>query len=129
MTAGQNSTGVDINVDSPKSSPVVNAELLGVTALNTGGFASNTGGVIHLGSSMKVMLFGAGLNGAMKVTISGPSDIIIGNIRSITATNGTAGVAFDATVSSGAALGARTVRLQDPTNDITTFTGGLEVLP
>jgi hypothetical protein len=78
---------------------------------------------------MKVLLFGAGLNGNMTVSISGPGDITVANIRSITSTSGTPGVAFDATLTSSAALGARTVFLKSSNGDITTFTGGLEVIP
>ena len=78
---------------------------------------------------MKVLIFGPGLDGSMNVTISGPADIVISNIRSITATDKTPGVAFDAAVSPVAALGARTVTLRATNDDITTFTGGLEVIP
>jgi hypothetical protein len=63
----------------------------------------------------------------LQISISGPGDIAIANEHSITATDGTPGVAFEITVPSNAALGARTVILQSPNNDITTFTGGLEV--
>jgi hypothetical protein len=38
-------------------------------------------------------------------------------------------LSFPATIPSNAALGARTLILQDTKNDITTFTGGLEVVP
>jgi hypothetical protein len=127
--AGQNVTGADINVSPPAASPPANAELLGVAPLNSGGTASNSGATIHQGTAMKVLLFGAGLNGNMTVSISGPGDITVANIRSITSTSGTPGVAFDATLTSSAALGARTVFLKSSNGDITTFTGGLEVIP
>jgi hypothetical protein len=100
-----------------------------VTAIGASGTASNSGDIIHQGSTMKVLLFGAGLNGNMTVSISGPGDITIANIRSITSTTGTPGIAFDATVRAGAALGARTVFLKSANSDITSFTGGLEVVP
>lgn len=129
VTAGQSVTGVDIAVASPADSPTPNAEMLGVTAVGQGGSASNVGDQIHRGNTMKVLLFGPGLSGAMTVTISGPADIAVSNVRSITSVDGTSGVAFDAAVSAGAALGARTVRLRSPHDDITTFTGCLEVLP
>ncbi len=127
--AGGTATGVDINVVSPGATSQVNAEMLGVTPVGGGGSASNSGDSIHRGTTMKIILFGAGLNGAMQVTISGPSDIAVSNIRGIKSTNGTAGVAFDAAVSGNAALGARTVLLKNTNNDETTFTGGLEVIP
>jgi hypothetical protein len=66
----------------------------------------------------------------MNVSISGqPGDFGITNIHSITATDKTPGIEFMVTVSPTAALGARTVILQAPDQDITTFTGGLEVVP
>jgi hypothetical protein len=65
----------------------------------------------------------------MQVSITGPADITVSNIESITSTTGTPGIAFTAAVSSDAALGARTVILRATNDDITTFSGGLEVLP
>jgi hypothetical protein len=76
---------------------------------------------------MIVLLFGPGLSSNMQVSITGPNDITISGIQSIQATDGTPGVAFNAAVASTAAVGARTVILQDANNDITTFAGGLEV--
>jgi hypothetical protein len=103
--------------------------VLGVSDVNSGGTASNSGATIHVGSTMKVLLFGHGLSGNMTVTISGPGDIAVSNIRGISSTDGTPGIAFDAAVSGSAGLGARTVSLKSTNNDITTFTGGLEVVP
>ncbi len=124
VVAGVTASGVDINVVSPGASPQANAELLGV-----GTTAFNTGAIIHRGATMEVLLFGQGLNGSMQITISGPNDIAVSNIRAIQSTSGTPGVAFDAAVSGNAALGARTVALKGTNNDVTTFTGGLEVMP
>jgi hypothetical protein len=78
---------------------------------------------------MKVLLFGQGLSGNMTVSISGPGDIAVSNITSISSTTGTSGVAFNAAISAGAGLGARTVFLKSANGDITSFTGGLEVIP
>jgi len=78
---------------------------------------------------MKVLLFGQGLNGSMTVSISGPGDITVSNTSSISSTSGTPGIAFNAAVSGSAGLGARTVFLKSANGDITTFTGGLEVIP
>jgi hypothetical protein len=122
-------SGIDINVSSPASSTPPNAEVLGVSALGSGGSASDVGATISRGSTMKVLLFGPGLDGSMTVSIGGPADISFTNIRSITATDKTPGIAFDATVNSSAALGARTVILTTTNGDVTTFTGGLEVVP
>jgi hypothetical protein len=122
VSAGQTTAGVDIAVASPASTPTPNAESLG-----TGNTASNTGATVSQGTTTTVLLFGPGLNGNMQVTISGPSDITVTNIQSITATDNTPGVSFSAAVASNAVLGARTVLLRDSKNDITSFTGGLEV--
>ena len=102
VSGGQTTTGVNIGVATPASSPTPNAESL-------------------------VLLFGPGLNGNMQVTISGPGDITVTNIQSITATDKTPGVSFTAAVAANAALGARTVLLRDLKDDITSFTGGFEV--
>ena len=91
--------------------------------------ALNTGGAVHRGSTMRILLFGPGLNGSMKVSIAGPHDITVGKIESVEATDNTPGVAFTAAVASNAALGARTVFLKSATGDVTSFTGGLEVIP
>jgi hypothetical protein len=122
VSGGQTTLGVDIAVASPASSPTPNAEDLG-----TGNSAATTGATISQGTTATVLLFGLGLNGNMQVTISGPGDIAVTNIHSITSENNTPGVAFTAAVAGNAALGARTVLLRDSKNDITSFTGGLEV--
>ena len=127
--SGQNVSGIDVSVVSPASNPPPNATVLGVAGLTGTGQAFNTGGTISRGSTMRVLLFGPGLDGSMQVTITGPSDITTSNIQTIKATDGTAGVSFVATVNSGAALGCRTVVLQATNGDITTFSGGLEVVP
>jgi hypothetical protein len=122
VSGGQTTSGVNIAVASPASSPVANAENLG-----TGNTASNTGTTIAKGTTATVLLFGPGLSGSMQVTISGPGDIDITNIQSITATDNTPGISFTAAVAGNAAPGARTVLLRNSKDDITTFTGGLEV--
>jgi hypothetical protein len=122
VSGGQTTTGVNIAVASPASSPTPNAESLG-----TGNTASNTGATISQGTTATVLLFGPGLNGNMRVTISGPGDITVTNIQSVTATDKTPGISFTAAVAANAALGARTVLLRDLKDDITSFTGGFEV--
>ena len=102
--------------------------MLGVAAVNTsGGSASNTGGVIQRGTSGDVLLFGKGLNGDLTVSIFGPKDVTISNVRSIKSTSGLSGIEFTVDVDSGATPGARTVVLQDTNGNVTTFTGGLEI--
>ncbi len=93
------------------------------------GMALNTGGAIHRGSTMRILLFGPGLNGGMNVTVAGPHDITLGPPESVLATDNTPGIAFTATAASNAALGARTVYLRSANGDLTSFTGGLEVIP
>lgn len=124
VAAGANASGIDITV-----SPALGSE--NATALGTmvDGFAANTGAIVHEPSSNTIVLFGPGLSGAMSVTISGPQDIGVSNVRSVQAKDGTPGLAFDAVIGSSTAVGARTVYLKASNNDITAFAGGLEVLP
>jgi len=129
LAAGQAQTGVDIAVAPPSSSPSLNAQDLGVNSTSGLGMASNTGGSIHRGSTMRVLLFGSGLSSNMKITIAGPQDISISNVQGIHATDNTPGLAFTATASASASLGARTVFLQSTNGDVTSFAGGLEVIP
>jgi hypothetical protein len=132
VTVGAGATvgGVDIVVGPPASTTPPDAQVLGVVEMDEkGGMAFNTGGSVPRGSQRRVLLFGPGLSGDMRVTISGASDVSISNARSIQATDDTPGIAFDINVNSDAALGARTVILRDAKDDITTFSGGLEVVP
>jgi hypothetical protein len=125
---GRITTGINITVPAASASPAPNAEFLGV---GSGGTitAFATGDTIHEGTSEFVILFGPGLSGNMQVKISGPGDIVVSNIQSIRASDGTPGIQFTATVPLGAALGGRTVLLINSAGDITAFTGGLEVVP
>jgi hypothetical protein len=122
--AGQNVTGVNIAVSTPASNPTPNAESIGV-----GNSATNAGTTIHQGQSATVILFGPGLSGNMQVSVTGPNDVTISNPQTIMSTTNTPGISFTAAAGSNASLGARTVILEDPKQDITTFTGGLEVVP
>lgn len=122
VSAGSNTSGVNIQV--PPAAGSENADNLGV-----GNTAQNTGTQVHRGSTQQVILFGAGLSGSMTVTISGPGDIAVSAMQSINSKSGSPGIAFTASVPSNAALGARTVFLRAGNNDIVAFTGGLEVVP
>ncbi len=84
------------------------------------------GTIVKRGSTQTVLLFGPGLSGNMTITISGPNDITVSNPATIMSTNGTPGIKFNISIPATAAVGARTVFLQSG-NDITAFTGGLEV--
>jgi len=103
VAAGQTASGVNITMPPPASSPPINAEVLGVTNLNAAGSASNTGARISRGATMRVIVFGAGLSGDLQVTIGGPSDISVSNVRAIQSTSGKPG-SFDAAISGDAAL-------------------------
>jgi len=103
--------------------------VLGVATLTGSGDAFNTGATIAQGATMRVLLFGPGLSGSMQVSITGPADITVSNVQTIKATDGTPGIAFMAAAAPNAALGGRTVVLQTANGDVTTFTGGLEVVP
>ena len=128
VSAGSTTTGVNIGVVSPQSSPTPNAKFLGV---NLGfGTAAVTGDVVSRGQgTATVTMYGPGLSTSMTVSISGPADIDVGSLVSITATDGTPGIRFPISLTGATALGARTVTLQDTNNDVTTFSGGLEVIP
>jgi hypothetical protein len=92
--------------------------------------AFSSGDVMHQNSTATVIVFGTGLNTSMKASFSGPGDITVGPLQSVMfQKSNTPGLSFPATIPSNAALGARTLILQDTKNDITTFTGGLEVVP
>jgi hypothetical protein len=130
VAAGQTAAGVNISVPAAPSSPP-NAQNLGVAAMTGSASAFNTGDQIHRGTTQRVVLFGPGLSADMTISILGPSDIQISGVQGVTASDpsNTPGVTFTASVSPSAALGARTVVLQTPSGNITTFTGGLEVVP
>jgi hypothetical protein len=143
VAAGQLQQGVNITVFNPATATPPgppNAQLLG---LNRGGTFSlfNTGDTISrsVAGPQTMALCGPGLSANMTVTFAGPaSDFTVSNITgSSTLCHPTSGggsnvpgIQFDVTVSPAATLGARTVILQNVSdNDITTFTGGLEVVP
>ena len=129
LAAGQTAAGADITVTASSSSTALNARNLGVAPQTGQASASNTGATIHRGSTMRVLLFGSGLGADTQVSIRGPNDIQVSPVTAITATDNVPGISFLATVASDAALGCRTVALQNAKGDITTFTGGLEVVP
>jgi hypothetical protein len=141
VSAGTNTSGIDLEVGNAVNEP--NALSLGVTQSIIGGSdcndtvgvvnACNTGDVIVRGQTSRVLLFGPGLSGSMTVTIVGPQDIQISDVRSESGTNGSGGsvpgVSFLAAVNSNAVPGPRTVLLRKSTGEVTAFTGGLEVAP
>ena len=124
VSAGKTTVDINVDVTTPASSPQPNAESLGV-----GTSATNTGITVSRSSNPTIILFGRGLTSSLKVFITGPDDIAVSNIQSVTATDGTPGITFIAAVASDAALGARTVVLQNSKSDTTAYAGGLEVVP
>jgi hypothetical protein len=124
VSAKRTTSGINISVTTAISSPRPNAESLGV-----GTSATNTGISVSRSSNPTIILFGRGLKASMKVRITGPDDITVSNIQSVMANDGTPGITFTAAVASDAALGARTVVLQDSNNDMTAYAGGFEVVP
>jgi hypothetical protein len=125
VSAGQTASGANISVPTPGSSPTPNATAVGAD----GSHAFSSGDILHQNSTATVIVAGTGLNTSMKASLSGPADITIGALQLVTFTDKSTGISFTATIASNAALGARTLVLQDMKNDITTFSGGLEVVP
>lgn len=133
--AGQSATGVNVDVPSAAATPAPNATLLGATAVPAGGGSvdislSNTGTTVKRGTSYVVALIGDGLSANMTIAFSGPADITIdtATVKGFTASNGKPGLSFQAAIASNAVLGARSILLKNTQSDITSFTGGLEVV-
>jgi hypothetical protein len=126
VSAGQTASGINITVPGPASNPTPNATLVGADGIH----AFSSGDILHQNRTATVIIAGTGLNTSMKASFSGPADITIGPLQSVTFQGGKGtGLSFPATIGPNAALGARTLILQDAKNDITTFAGGLEVVP
>jgi hypothetical protein len=136
VTAG--STGVDITVPGPSTSPVLNAQVLGAQGgiQGTKQFAFSTGDFVHQGAQgVTVLLFGPGLSAnnvshvnAIGIGGSGDVTVVPNSVNGLTASDGTTtGISFAINVAPNAVLGPRTVFLVAG-NDMTTFTGGLEVV-
>jgi len=129
VSANQTTSAVNIAVVAPTGT---NPNTIALGTVPTGassGSASNTGGSIAQGSTMTVLMFGTGLSSSMTIGITGPSDLTVSNTQSIQSTDNPPipGIAFTLAATPSASLGARTVVLQDTSNNVTTFTGGLQV--
>ena len=136
VNPGAITSNVNIAVVPPSTSPASdapNAEVLGV-----GSTAQVTGATVLRGTiNDAVFLCGPGLSGNMDVFIGGSSfgstvnDVIVRDIAPVSCQGNTAsgGIAFAVSVSPNATPGARTVYLRTSNGDVTTFTGGLEVMP
>lgn len=129
--SGQNAGAIDIDVGGPQACPTPNAQVLGVANVAASSIsATNVGVQLHRGDTKIMILFGAGLTSVTSVSVSGqPNDFAISNITHPSATDGTPGVQFNVTVSPTAALGARTIFLRAGNDDMSAFSGGVEVLP
>jgi len=129
---------VNIIVPGASQTPPSNAQFLGTVPPGATGQVTlfSTGDVIHRASTPTVLIAGPGINGSSTtgtpvstVRISGPGDITIlnqGGLRDAN-NNPTSGVAIQLNVPANAVLGPRTVFITTG-NDMTTFTGGLEVV-
>lgn len=131
VSANQITSGVDIAVVAPTGT---NPNVIAFGTMPAGassGSSSNTGGSIAQGSTMTVLTFGTGLSASMKIGISGPSDLTVSNPVSVQSKDNPPipGLAFTLAATPSASLGSRTVILQDTSNNVTTFTGGLQVIP
>jgi hypothetical protein len=123
-------TGVNITVPGPSQNPTPNAQLLGTAATDGSANVSNTGDVIHRGTTPDVLISGPGISATSTVRISGPGDIIVtdqGGITDGTTHKPIPGIRITLNVPPNATLGLRTVFIITG-NDMTTFTGGLEVV-
>ena len=126
IIVGAGADTANVNIAVAPAMATENAIALGKAS---DGFAANSGTVVHQAATDTIVLFGPGISGAMSVMISGPNDIGVNNIRGVQSKDGTPGIAFDAVFGSSTAVGARSIYLKAANNDITAFTGGLEVLP
>jgi hypothetical protein len=131
-------TGVNIVVPGASQTPPSNAQFLGTVPPGATGSVTlfSTGDVIHQNSTPTVLIAGPGINGSSTsgtpvstVRISGPGDITILSQGGLKDANNkpTSGVAIQLNVPANAVLGPRTVFITTG-NDMTTFTGGLEVV-
>ena len=128
VTANATTSGVNVTVTSPQSTPAPNVKFLGVNLAQGG--AAATGDTVSRGQgTATITTFGPGLSSTMKVSITGPNDITVGTLVQVTAQDGTPGVQIPVTLTGSTALGARTLVMQNSKNDVTTFSGGLEVVP
>src|SRR5207237_9461589 len=90
-------SGADIIVPLATASPAPNALVLGVSS-GGGGTAFNTAATIARGATKTILTFGPGLSAGVQISISGPPDIAISRLQSITSTKWTPGLAFQAVV-------------------------------
>jgi hypothetical protein len=122
-------TGVNITVPGPSQNPTPNAQLLGTADTSGSANVSNTGDVIHRGTTPHVLISGPGISDTSTVRISGPGDITVIDQGTISSNNKVVpGISITLNVPANATLGLRTVFIITG-NDMTTFTGGLEVVP
>jgi hypothetical protein len=120
-------TGVNITVPGPSQNPTPNAQLLGVADSTGSATVTNTGDVILRGTTPDVLISGPGITATSTVRISGPGDITVTGQGGIKDSTGTIpGVRVTLNVPPNAVPGLRTVFIVTG-NDMTTFTGGLEV--
>jgi hypothetical protein len=129
VSSGAVTSGVDITLPAPASSPAPNAQFLGSGVPGQSFFLTNSSAIVHRGQSAAIGIQGDGLSTNVTVTFSGPNDISVDATTIQPLSSGKPGLKFLANISSTAALGARTVFLKNAQGDVTAYAGGLEVRP
>jgi len=129
ITGGSTFMDGDIVVDAPAVTGANKLDMGFISVDDPNGNAYNTFTTVHQGASNSVLLIaGPGITASTQVIVTGPSpsDITLGTP---TFNSGTIpALQLTISVSSTAALGARTVILKNSNNDIAAFAGGLEVI-
>lgn len=124
VAANQNTIAVDIEVPGPAST--INVTGVSITEPLVGQtYARSTGVGVRQGNQYWLWLIGSGITPSLTLSFSGPADIAVGG--PVLATQGCPGAIYPITVSAGAALGARSIILQDASSNLTTLAGALEV--
>ena len=130
ITGGSTFMDGDIVVDAPAVTGANKLDMAFISVDDPNGDAFNISTTVHQGASNSVLLIaGPGITASTQVSVTGPSpsDITLGTTTFLSGT--VPALQLTVSVSSTAALGARTVILKNSNNDIAAFAGGLEVIP
>jgi hypothetical protein len=124
VAANQNTIAVDIQV--PAVASTINVTGVAITApLVNQTYARSAGVGVRQGNQYWLWIIGSGITPSLTLSFSGPADITVGG--PVLATQGCLGAIYPITVSAGAALGARSIILQDANSNLATLAGALEV--
>jgi len=126
VTAGQQTTGININVGSLTPS-------LSLVAVGIGNSAGSVGASVKQGATVSLLLAGQGIVQGTSYSISQGSsgDISVSQPASgdfCTTTDGTPCVSLHVTASAGAVLGPRNIMATKSNGELAVFTGGLIVV-